>query len=167
MRKKRLKIPARRHLAIQVAVSLVVATGFLLVSQAQADSTGAWGTVAGGATTSAESPTHKVSGTLGQWAAGNAAAANIRLEAGFWSAGACDCRYHGDTDADGDIDIMDVIAIVNTAFRGLPNPAADALCPHVNRGDVNCDGVISVIDVVLEVAAAFRDDNRLCHPCMH
>ncbi|HUU45689.1 MAG TPA: hypothetical protein VM118_08135 [Acidobacteriota bacterium] len=150
------------------ALSLIVLCGVLGVAdQSQADSTGVWGTVAGGAGTSAESPTHKISGTLGQWAAGRGQASNRQLEIGFWSGGACDCRFHGDVDADGDLDIFDVIGIVNAAFRGLPDPPADALCPHVNRGDVNCDGMINVLDVVLEVAAAFRNDNRLCNPCAH
>jgi hypothetical protein len=87
------------------------------------------------------------------------------IEVGFWGGGACNCQFHGDLDADGEIGLLDAIQLVNTAFRNMPNPPADALCPHFNRGDVDCDGEIGILDVVIEVGVAFRNDDRRCNPC--
>jgi hypothetical protein len=57
----------------------------------------------------------------------------------------------GDIDGDADRDVIDVVQLINTAFRGMPDP-----CPR-SVGDVNCDGTIDVFDVVLLVNHVFRN----------
>ena len=122
------------------------------------------GLTSGGSAT-ASSPTLRVAGVLGQIAITRAQSNDRIVDAGLWSTMACDCRYHGDIDADGDIDVFDVILIVDVAFRNGPNPPADPYCHHFNRADVNCDGQIDVFDAIIEVAASFQNDDRRCRPC--
>jgi hypothetical protein len=165
--------PGRYALGTAILLALLCGAGAISILSAVAatvvvnDSTGIWGTASGGAGTAAQSTTHQVAGTLGQWATGQGESSDRKLAIGFWSGGACDCRYHGDINTDGVVNILDVVEIVSTAFRGGPNPPSDALCPHFNRGDVNCDGKIDIIDVVVEVSTAFRGDDRRCNPCAH
>ena len=75
-------------------------------------------------------------------------------------------HFHGDIDASGAIDVLDVVAVVNVAFRnGAPAPT-DPACPHATRADLTCDGVVNVLDVVKVVDIAFRNDtNGPCDPC--
>lgn len=56
----------------------------------------------------------------------------------------------GDLNKDGFFDVLDVVALVNIAFRGFSEP-----CPP-GVADVNCDGFIDIIDVVLLVNHVFR-----------
>jgi hypothetical protein len=105
------------------------------------------------------------SGSAGQTAVIRRQSENRRVDDGFWYGAACDCRYHGDIDADGVMTVFDVVVLVNVAFRGGDPPVADPYCPHINRGDLSCDGQINVFDVVLGVAAAFRGDDQRCNPC--
>ncbi|HUU44585.1 MAG TPA: hypothetical protein VM118_02530 [Acidobacteriota bacterium] len=56
----------------------------------------------------------------------------------------------GDLNHDGVFNVLDVVMMVGTAFRGSDYP-----CPP-SVGDVNCDGVINVFDVVLLVNHVFR-----------
>jgi len=51
---------------------------------------------------------------------------------------------------DGVFDVLDVVGMVNVAFRGQPEP-----CPP-GVADVNCDGNIDILDVVLLVNHVFR-----------
>ncbi len=74
----------------------------------------------------------------------------------------CDCTCNGDPACDGVASIVDVVSVVNVAFRGQVD-TIDGSCPHVGRSDLNCDCVVSVVDVVQVVNRAFRGDTT--PPC--
>lgn len=79
----------------------------------------------------------------------------------------CDCHCHADPTCDGVTDVLDVVGVVNEAFRG-GLAVADATCPHKSRDDFNCDCVVDVLDVVLVVTQAFRGGTAaVCDPCQH
>jgi len=123
--------------------------------------------ISSGGSTAARSAQRQVSGTLGQVADSRATSPTRKLGAGFWNTAvpACDCRYHGDIDANGVINVFDVVRIVDAAFRNGAYPPKDPFCPHMNRGDYNCDNIINVSDVVLAVNIAFRNGALTCDPC--
>ncbi|HUU45094.1 MAG TPA: S8 family serine peptidase [Acidobacteriota bacterium] len=78
-----------------------------------------------------------------------------------------DCACHGDPVCDGVTNVLDVVSVVNEAFRG-GDPIVDPTCTHVSRNDVNCDCVVSILDVVLVVNVAFRGADpaaTFCDPC--
>lgn len=78
------------------------------------------------------------------------------------------CPCHGDPACDGFIDVLDVIAVTDQAFRGLA-PVVDPMCTHVSRADVDCDCNVSVTDVVRFVNVAFRNADvgtTFCDPCV-
>lgn len=159
---------ARWQICVPILVVLVLAAAAIPAVRSvvrQAAGTGAGGVVTAGGTVAAQSSTHRVSGALGQLSVGRAQSATQQFESGFWSGGACDCRFHGDTNGDGVVNIFDLVEIVNTAFRSGPNPLSDALCPHFNRGDVNCDWRIDIFDIVITAGVAFRSENYGCDPC--
>lgn len=123
-------------------------------------------TVASGGTVSAQSATHRVSGTIGQIASGRPQSATNTVKEGFWnSLQICDCPHVGDLDTNSVIDILDVIAIVNSAFRGFPSPPGDPFCPSATRADVNCDELLDILDVIAIVNTAFRNLDNRCDPC--
>ncbi|HUU44218.1 MAG TPA: hypothetical protein VM118_00680 [Acidobacteriota bacterium] len=66
----------------------------------------------------------------------------------------CVCSNHGDPWADGVTNVLDVVQVVNVAFRGFP-PVFDDDCPY-ERSDVDCSGFTNVMDVVFTVNVAFR-----------
>lgn len=79
-----------------------------------------------------------------------------------------DCVCHGDPVCDGVINVLDVVSVVNEAFRGT-DPVVDPTCTHASRNDVNCDCAVSVEDVVLVVAVAFRGGDQealFCDACV-
>ena len=77
----------------------------------------------------------------------------------------CDCSCNGDPACDGVASIVDVVSVVNVAFRGNTD-TVDGACPHVGRSDVNCDCVVNVVDVVQIVNRAFRGDiTPACDMC--
>jgi hypothetical protein len=73
----------------------------------------------------------------------------------------------GDPTPDGVINVLDVVRIVNIAFRNGP-PITDLYCP-VEMTDLNCDDVTNVLDVMLCVNVAFRTADpaaEFCNPCL-
>ncbi|MBI3871807.1 MAG: hypothetical protein HY304_01875 [candidate division Zixibacteria bacterium] len=79
---------------------------------------------------------------------------------------ACVCACHADPKCDGVTNVLDVVGIINVAFRGLPEPI-DPDCPK-SREDVDCKGVVGVPDVVHMVNVAFRGQDpasNFCDPC--
>lgn len=77
------------------------------------------------------------------------------------------CANHADPNPDGIIDILDVIATVEVAFRNAP-ALKDASCPHdpAGRTDVNCSGATDIFDVTQLVEVAFRNATiKFCNPC--
>lgn len=79
-----------------------------------------------------------------------------------------DCGCHADdASCDGITDVIDVVAVVNEAFRGF-SATADPSCSHVSRLDVDCDCAVSVTDVVAVINVAFRGmpaASVFCDPC--
>lgn len=79
----------------------------------------------------------------------------------------CCCRFQGDLDSSGYIDILDLVASVDYTFRNGPVPFQDPGCPE-HRGEVNCDQVPNAVDVVTILNVAFRNylyDTTVCNPC--
>lgn len=56
----------------------------------------------------------------------------------------------GDLNKDGTFDVLDVVAMINVAFRGGAEP-----CPQ-GIADLNCDGFIDILDVVNLINHVFR-----------
>jgi subtilisin family serine protease len=77
----------------------------------------------------------------------------------------CDCPCQGDPACDGVASVVDVVNVVNVAFRGQAD-TVDGLCPHVGRTDLDCSCATDVLDVVLIVNRAFRGDSApQCNMC--
>jgi subtilisin family serine protease len=79
-----------------------------------------------------------------------------------------DCGCHADPICEGTTNVLDVVSVVNEAFRG-GTATADPTCTHVSRTDVNCDCSVSVLDVVSMVNVAFRGADpatEFCDPCV-
>ena len=77
----------------------------------------------------------------------------------------CDCSCHGDPVCDGATDVLDVVSVVNVAFRGFSD-TQDPTCPLSGRADMNCDIFVDVLDVVTVVNRAFRGDTSTpCDAC--
>jgi len=123
--------------------------------------------VASGGTVAAQSSTHRVSGTVGQIASTRAQSATNKLAGGFWNTvGMCECPFIGDLDTNGFIDVLDVVAMVNVAFRNGAMPPGDPQCPLATRADLNCDTFVDIFDVVGIVNTAFRGNDSRCNPCL-
>ena len=75
----------------------------------------------------------------------------------------CDCPFQGDINADGVIDVFDVVGVIEIAFSGVPDPQ-DAACP-TTRGDANNDGQTDVFDVIYLIATAFSGGPHPPDPC--
>jgi hypothetical protein len=58
----------------------------------------------------------------------------------------------GDPNADGVIDIGDVVCLINYLYRGSPSPVP------IPVGDVNCDGVVDVGDVVRMIGYLYKGE---------
>ena len=78
----------------------------------------------------------------------------------------CACACVADPRCDGTTDIIDVIAVINTAFRG-GGATFDPGCAN-SREDVDCNGHVDVADVgrVISVAIRGADPGTMyCSPC--
>lgn len=78
----------------------------------------------------------------------------------------CACPCASDPYCDGIRDIVDVVLVVNTAFRGGA-PVTDSDCGY-QRSDVDCSGATDVLDAVRIVNVAFRGAvpaTEFCDPC--
>ena len=80
-------------------------------------------------------------------AIGLSESASYGVEAGFVYASHVD---RGDLNADGIVNVGDVVYLVNYLYRGGSEP-----CP-VEAGDVTCDGIVNVGDVVFLVNYLYR-----------
>jgi hypothetical protein len=83
------------------------------------------------------------------------------------------CACHANPVCDTAIDILDVTAVIDYAFRGAAR-TIDPFCPSPlaatidGTTDVNCSSETDVLDVVLMIGVAFRGANpatSFCHPC--
>jgi hypothetical protein len=77
--------------------------------------------------------------------------------------GLCDCPYQGDINADGVIDVFDVVEEIQVTFVGAI-PLQDPRCPK-DRSDVNNDGVTDVFDVIYLIDTAFSGGPMPVDPC--
>ena len=78
----------------------------------------------------------------------------------------CTCDCHADPQCDGVTNVLDVVIVVNTAFRGAVS-VSDPDCPAAQT-DVDCSGFTDVLDVVRVVNVAFRSKDpaaEFCDPC--
>jgi hypothetical protein len=81
----------------------------------------------------------------------------------------CLCECHANPQcADAVVDVLDVVKVIDVAFRAaaaIPDPSP--FCPRETT-DVNCSGATDVLDVTRVVNVAFRDADPLsefCAPC--
>ncbi len=79
----------------------------------------------------------------------------------------CDCFAESGS-CDGNLDVIDVLATINVAFRGeSPIEDPNQYCPR-HRSDVDCDGVTGILDVIRIIEVAFRGadpTSSFCQPC--
>ncbi len=91
----------------------------------------------------------------------------IGYEYNVWkTAYECACPCAADPVCDGFWDVVDIIRVVNSAYRGQAE-AKTAGCPLADS-DVNCDGYSNTIDVVLIIEVVFRavaPSDVFCSPC--
>lgn len=143
-----------------------LAFAFVLAGAAFANQNPAPSVIGSGGAVGAQSTTHRVSGTIGQIASGRSQSATHNLNSGFWNTvGACDCPFIGDLDTNSQIDVLDVVAMINVAFRNGVFPPGDPYCPNWTRAEMNCDGQIDILDVVAIINTAFRNTESRCNPC--
>lgn len=81
----------------------------------------------------------------------------------------CACNCSGDPGAcDGIQDVIDVVQVINVAFRGsVPTPDPNVNCDYETT-DVNCSASTDIVDVVRIVNVAFRGADpqvEFCVPC--
>ena len=77
----------------------------------------------------------------------------------------CDCGVWGDVNADGNVNPVDVVFMVNKVYLGW-----DMLTPHPNchkhAADVNCDDNVNPVDVVFFVNKVYLGWDMFCpDPC--
>jgi len=66
--------------------------------------------------------------------------------------------FHGDANADGKIDVGDVVSLINYLYKNGPAPKP------LEAGDANCDGIIDVGDVVFLINYLFKKGPPPCDP---
>lgn len=76
----------------------------------------------------------------------------------FDTADATTLFRHGDTNADKQVTVSDVIYLVNYLFKGGPLPV-----PVMEAGDPNCDGKVTVSDVIYLVNYLFKGGLPPCN----
>ena len=75
---------------------------------------------------------------------------NYVIKAGFVHASYV---MRGDANADGVINVADIVYLVNFLYRGGIDP-----CP-MESGDATCDGIVNVADIVFLVNYLYREGN--------
>jgi hypothetical protein len=79
----------------------------------------------------------------------------------------CVCPCAADPVCDSVIDVVDVVAVVDEAFRSMPAVTGTA-CPHISRSDANCDCVVDVLDIVALIDRLYRGRTTpFCDPCIN
>jgi len=78
----------------------------------------------------------------------------------------CDCTGFQDLNADGYINPVDVVFIVNYVYLGNDMLVQPPNC-HLTAGDVNCDGNVNPVDVVYYVNYVYLGNDMFCtDPCL-
>lgn len=78
----------------------------------------------------------------------------------------CACPCAADPACDGVLDLVDVVAVVNVAFRNAPEVKSGS-CPNADS-DVDCSGATNSLDVIKMIDVVFRGasvDSVFCAPC--
>lgn len=115
-------------------------------------------TAAGGNTS--ESPSYRLSGTVGQAVTGLVAAGERVAGQGFWGGMGTPFFYVcGDLDGDSLVNITDVVFIIDRIFLGGPPPSEEKI------GDVNCDDRLDLSDVVYLIQFIFNGGPEPCADC--
>lgn len=81
----------------------------------------------------------------------------------------CNCFCFAEPgECNGSLDVLDVLAVINIAFRGFPDvDDPEATCPMA-PSDVDCDGQTTILDVIKIIEVAFRAADptaTFCKPC--
>jgi len=77
----------------------------------------------------------------------------------------CDCGRWGDVNADGQVNPVDVVFMVNYVYLGKDMVVPYPNCPY-DAGDVNCDGQRNPVDVVFYVRYTYHGRDMFCpDPC--
>jgi hypothetical protein len=77
--------------------------------------------------------------------------------------GPCDCPYQGDFDEDGYITALDLGALIDVLFAGVPD-VQDPNCP-TSRGDIDCDGFTTALDLAGMIDHLVVSGPGPCDPC--
>ena len=82
------------------------------------------------------------------------------------------CPCEGDPKCDSATDVLDVVRVIERAFRGTAATLDSTCSPYGTavdgRTDVDCTGATDVLDVVKMIDVAFRGVDRsarFCKPC--
>jgi hypothetical protein len=113
-----------------------------------------WQVISGGGGSSSAGG-FKLSGTLGQLAAGTSTAGAYDLNHGFWQnfdLSDCDC-VPGDPNNDHTIDVGDAVFVINFIWREGPFPIPYPVC----SGDTQADCFVNVGDAVFIINFIWRE----------
>jgi hypothetical protein len=66
----------------------------------------------------------------------------------------------GDADANGNVNVSDIVYLIDYVFADGPEPI-----PHMLAGDVDCNETVNVSDVVYLIAFVFGDGPPPCDGC--
>jgi len=109
-----------------------------------------WYSINAGGASYGTSGSLKLGYSVGQSVAGAGSSGSLNLGVGFWhGAGGCIAKA-GDLTGDGNIQLVDIVALINYRFRSGPTPVP--FC----RGDANGDGSILLTDIVYLINRVFR-----------
>jgi hypothetical protein len=109
---------------------------------------------------SSESPSYRLSSTVGQAVTGLVAAGERVASQGFWGGmGKPFFFVCGDLDGDSLVNITDVVFIIDRIFLGGPPPSDEKV------GDVNCDDRLDISDAVYLIQYIFNGGPIACANC--
>jgi hypothetical protein len=75
----------------------------------------------------------------------------------------CDCGVWGDVSAEGEVNPVDVVYMVNFVYKNQDLRVQPPNCPY-EAGDVNCDEEVNPVDVVRYVNYVYK--NITPWPCL-
>jgi len=77
----------------------------------------------------------------------------------------CDCGHWGDLNADGIVNAVDVVLVVNYVYKNQDNRTPPPNCPQ-EPGNVDCANLVNAVDVVLYVNYVYKSSGAWpCTPC--
>ena len=118
-----------------------------------------WDATSGGGNTS-ESPSYRLSATVGQAVTGLVASGDQVVQQGFWGGLGQPYFYIcGDVTNDSLVNIADAVFIVQRIFQSGPPPSQEKIA------DVNCDGLLTITDVVYIIQFIFSAGPGPCAAC--